>query len=261
MRHDGVAAIDHGGIVAALIEHAHVQRQHGGIEDIALYRALVGADDHHMGFVNVQVLFLAQQRLEHLVVGHHVFKADQRHGVYHAGIMRVEGDDIADAHVDQLLQAHGTIQAFAAGAAMLTAFVQHGHHHGDTLGLAADRADDALEILEMIIRGHGHFLPIHVVMHVMRANIHKDIQIHAAHAFAQHRLALARAKARAVGLYQKSIAVQSGAGIVFFVLKLLQAVPFEQPLVDFFSDFLTARHGDNAKRADRHAGRILLPRC
>ena len=173
--------------------------------------------------------------------------------------MGVEGDDVPDAHIDQLLETQGAVQALAGGAAVLTAFIEHGLDHRDALGLAGDGGDDALEVLEMIVGRHGHFLPVHFIGNVMGAHIHDDVHVQTADALAQHGLAFTRAKARAGALDQEGIAVYTRAGVILLVLHFLQAVPFEQPLIDLFADLLAAGHGDDAKRADWYAGRVLFP--
>ena len=136
MRDDGVAAVHHGGIVAALVEQAHVNAQHRAVEDVAVDGALVGADDHHMVAVDLQIALPAEQGLEDLIAGLYAVKADQGHGVLHTRVVRVEGDDVAHAHLLQLLQRQGAVQAFAAGAAVLAALIEHGHDDVDALGAA-----------------------------------------------------------------------------------------------------------------------------
>lgn len=121
--------------------------------------AFVGADDHHVFPIQLQILILAEQCLQDLVAGADAVEAHQGHGVLNAGVMGVEGDKVAHAQTLQFLQCLRAVQTFAGGAAMLTAFVQEGHNDVDPLGAAADCANDALQILIVIVGRHGHFRP------------------------------------------------------------------------------------------------------
>src|SRR5699024_9617023 len=135
---DGVASVDDAGIIASLIEHAHVQPEHVGDVDGTAHTALIGADDHHVIGVDDEVVLVAQQVLDELIGGLYGFKAMQRNRVLNSGIMGVEGDDVFHAHVHQLLQRDGAVKGFSAGALMLSAFIEIGHDHVDPAGLSAD---------------------------------------------------------------------------------------------------------------------------
>ena len=69
MGHNGIASIDDLGVVAALVEHAHVKSQHVGKIHGAACAALIRADDHHMAAVNLKVCLVLQQILKELVNG------------------------------------------------------------------------------------------------------------------------------------------------------------------------------------------------
>ena len=56
MSHNGVASIHNAGVVPALVEQSHIQPKYGRIEDVPVNGALVGADDHHVLFINLQGL-------------------------------------------------------------------------------------------------------------------------------------------------------------------------------------------------------------
>ena len=178
----------------------------------------------------------------------------------HTGVMRVKGDDIAYAHVLQLLKRQGAIQAFAAGAAVLPPLVEHGHDDADAFGPTADGGDDALEVLIMIVRRHGHRTAIHLIFHVIRADIAQDIDIVAAHAAFDHALSLAGAKARAMCLDQKILPVIAHQREQRRVLqRVLLLVPLHQPAVYLLSEFLAARHRNQPQGTEGHGQQVVVP--
>ena len=56
VRDDRVAAVDHAGVIAALVEHAHVHAHRGAVIDVAVERALVRGNDHHVMLVDAQII-------------------------------------------------------------------------------------------------------------------------------------------------------------------------------------------------------------
>ena len=110
---DGVAAIDHAGVIAALVEHTQVAAQHAGEVHVAAHSTLVGADHDELVLVEADLGVLLEQVLQDLIGGHRIVEAHQRHSVHQAGVMCIEGDDVLDAHGLQLLQGHGAVQALA----------------------------------------------------------------------------------------------------------------------------------------------------
>ena len=54
--------------------------------------------------VDFQILYIAQQTLDELVSRLDGFKAMQRDCVLYSGTMCVEGDNVVNAHLNQLLQ-------------------------------------------------------------------------------------------------------------------------------------------------------------
>ena len=187
------------------------------------------------------------------------FKPDQRNGVGYARIVGIEGNDVGHAVLLQFLQSKGAIQAFAGGTLVLPALVQHRHDNVDALGFAADSGDDALQILEVVVGGHGHFHAVHVKGFVVGAYVDDDVDVVPAHAFFDDALAFAGAEAGAVRLDQEGVTVEPRHRVEFFVLGFLEGVPFFQPSVDLVAHFLAARHGDQAKRP--HGNALQIPLC
>ena len=142
--HDGISAVHHLGVIPALVEHAHVHAQVVGQVHGPVHGALVGADDHQGVLVQADGDPVVEQGLHKLVGGHKVVKAAQGDGVLHPGVVGIEGDDVAHAHLLQLLQGHGAVQGFPLGALVLPALVEEGHDHVDPVGGGHRGGDDPL---------------------------------------------------------------------------------------------------------------------
>ena len=123
MCHNGVAAVHHAGVIAALVEHAQIAAQHTGEVHVAVHGALVGRDDHEVILVEGNVRHMMQQALEHLIGGHNVIEAHQGHSVHYAGVMSIKSDDIVNTHTDKLLKSECAVQRFTTASLVLTAFI------------------------------------------------------------------------------------------------------------------------------------------
>ena len=191
---DGIASVDYPCVVAPLIEHAHVQAQHIGTVDGPGHAALVGAYDHHVVSVYLQVPHMAQQPLDELIGRLHGLEAVEGDGVLDPGVMGVEGDDVVHAHLHQLLQRQRAVQGLPVGALVLAALVQKGHDHRDAPGLAAHGGDDPLQILIVVIGGHVVLLAAQAIGQGIVADIHQQVEVEAADGFQDHPLGLPGAK-------------------------------------------------------------------
>ena len=87
---------------------------------------------------------MQHQTLDELIDRHDGVETVQRDGVLDTGIVCIEGDNIVNAHPDQLLQRDCAVQRLTHGALMLPALVQIRHDDGDPAGFAADSGNDAL---------------------------------------------------------------------------------------------------------------------
>ncbi len=260
MSHDGVAAIDDAGVIAALVEHTHIQPQHGGEEDVPIQRAFVGADDHHVLPIQLQILILAEQSLQNLIAGTDAVKAHQGHGVLNAGVVSVEGDEVAHAQILQILQRLSAVQTFPGGAAVLSDLVQVGHDDVDALGAAADSADDALEILKMIVGRHGHLPAVHLIGFVVGSHVGQNINVISAYSTFDHALALAGAEPGAAGLDEEIVPIGTHQGVKGRVFQgFLLLMPLHQPAVDQLAHFLAAGHGDQAQRSHGSRQKLIIP--
>ena len=233
MGNDGVAAIHHAGVVAALIEHAQIAAQHTGEVHVAVHGALIRADHGKLALIKGEVRVLLQQALQHLIGGHCVIKAHQRHSVLHAGVMSIKSDDVAHTHGLQLLQGHSAVQTFAHHTAMLTAAVQAGHNNRHTVCLAGHCLDQALQVGEVIVRRHVVLVVEQLVGHTVVAGIDHDEDIVAAHRLLHQTLGIATLEAGAVARNNEGLFVNSGS-----------LGPADQMLVDQAGQFLCTGAGD-----------------
>ena len=85
-------------------------------------------------------------------------EADQRDRVHDAGVVGVKGDDIGDTVVGELTECHRAVKGLAGGASVLAALIQEGQDDGNTVSLAADSRNDALDILKIVVRRHAVFV-------------------------------------------------------------------------------------------------------
>ena len=256
MRDDRVAPVHHAGVIAALIEHAQVDAHGRAVIDIAANRALVRGDDHHVVLVDLQVVIGRAHGLEHLIGRHDALKAVERDRVLHARVVRIEGDDVGDAHGDQLLKHQRAVHGLTRGAAMLASLVEHRHDDVDALRLPTDRRDDALEVSVVLVRRHRHIPAVELVRALIRADVADDIQIITAHRIQQHPLAFAGAKARAVRTDQKAIGFRAVEAVQLFVGTVVHLPP-GQVIVNSLAHLLAAAHGDDAQRGNRHHRELL----
>ena len=68
--------------------------------------------------------------------------------------MRIEGDDVVYAHIDQLFKCERTVQRLTAAALMLAAFIKERHDDRNTFSSTDASRDHSFHILEMIVGGH-----------------------------------------------------------------------------------------------------------
>ena len=143
MGNNGVAAIPNAAVITALVEHTQVAAQHAGIVHVAVHGAFIRGNDQEVLLAEVDIRYMVQQALEHLIGGHNVIEAHQGHSVHYAGVMSIKSNNVLNAHGAQLLQSVSAVQAFAADAAMLAAAIQTGHDHADTVRTAGNSLDQA----------------------------------------------------------------------------------------------------------------------
>ena len=176
----------------------------------------------------------------------------------HAGVVRVEGDDVVDAHVvAKLLQRNGAVERFAARALVLPALIQHRHNNGDAPRLAAYRGNGALEVRVVLVRAHGDVVAVHGIGQAVVEHIGDDENVVAAHGFGKRPLPLARAEAREPGVDDVGVALVARKGDAVFVLALLLGAPAHNVTVNLFGELLAAGQSHDAERAVRDVGKIL----
>ena len=258
MGQNGIAAVYDAGVIAALVEHAHVEPQHIGQIDRAGHAALVRADDQHMVAVHLQPRGVLQKSLDELVGRGDGLKAVKGNRVLDAGIVGLEGNDVFHAHVHQLLQSHGAVEGFPGAALVLAAFIQIGHDNRQTAGLAADSRDDALQILEMIVGRHVVRVAVKLVGQAVIADIHHQVQIVSADGIVDGALGLSGSEPGRVRRDQIRVALISGEGDIGFVLQIAAVAPFYKVIVDLAAEVLAAFQWDQSERTDRNGFQYAL---
>jgi len=105
--------------------------------------------------VDLQTRCAVQKALDQLISRSHGLKAVKGYSVLDTGIVRLEGDNVLNAHGNQLLQGQRAVQRLSGAPLMLAALIEVGHNYGDTAGLSSAMSGDAPQILGMGVPGHG----------------------------------------------------------------------------------------------------------
>lgn len=249
MSYNGIAAIDDGRVVAAFVEHSHINAQIVGDVDCAAHAAFIGADYHEMIAVYRKIRFIAQQAFDKLICRLYRFKAVQGDCILDPGIVSIESNDVFHTHVNQFLQSQGTVQRFPAGAAVLAALVEEGHDHVNAARFSAYCCDDPLQILEVIVRGHMVGMPAERVGQTVIADINQNIDVIAPDGFQDRSLGFAGAEAGSFAADQIGIPLVSVKKQGAFMLQFPFLSPLDQEIIHFLPQGGAAVHSDNAQAA------------
>ena len=187
---DGVTSVYPSGIIQPFVIHSHIHTKDVGQIDGASHASLIRTDDHKVLVVNAEPVFVIQKRLDELVRWLNSFKAMEGSGILYTGIVSVKGDNVFNAHAGKLLQGCCAVQGLTAHTFALTALVQIGHNDVDPAGFSADSADNALEILEVIVRRHQVGKAADAVSKAVIAHIYHQIDIVSPDGFRDNRFAL-----------------------------------------------------------------------
>ncbi len=200
-----------------------------------------------------------QKSLDELIRGGEIVKAVQRDGILHPGIVGIEGDEIADAHVTQLPQGKGAVQGLPAAPFVLPALIEEGHDDIDSVGLAVAGGDDALQVLVMIVRGHMVRVAVHIVCNAVVADIYQQKQVFAADGLTEEGLSLpASETGRLYGgqVVLFDIALEGGVCLDFVVMD--SSAEFHEIVVDSLTHLPGGRQRDNLQRGNGHGVLKLL---
>ena len=181
MRKDRISAADQARVIPALIEHADIEAHHVCKVDCSAHTARVRTDDHHVLGIHLEFRLRLEEGLDELVDGLHGLKALQRNRVLHARVMRVKGQNVIDAHVDELVECQRTVQGLAAASPVHTALVEEGHDYVDAARLTCRRRDDALQVRKVIVRRHVVRHAAERIGQAVVTDIHHEEEILAAH--------------------------------------------------------------------------------
>ena len=91
----------------------------------------------------------------------------------------VDGGMVGEAL--ELLKSMRGVERLPGASLVLPAAVKNGHNDGDPLRFAADRGDDALEILIVFVRGHHYVLTEHFVLAAVVVYVNDNEKILAAY--------------------------------------------------------------------------------
>ena len=215
-----VHTVDDDREIAALVEHTEVEPEQRRIEHTSAHCALIGRNDHQLIAGERNFGKRLDQCLDHLIGRADVVKAAERNGVLNLGVVRIKSDDVGHAHIGQLLERQCTVERFACGAVVLSALIEHRHDDRDSSRLAADGADDALEILIVVVRAHRDSHAVHLVGHAVVEHVADDIHVSAAHGLVNQPLCLARTETGAVCLCDVGLILHMTAPVLDVVVYL-----------------------------------------
>ena len=135
---------------------------------------------------------IGAESLNELIGGLNAFKALFGNGILNSGIVSVKCDHIIHTVVVAEISEHiGAVKRFSACAFMLPAFIEHGHKHGDPLGLAFYRAQSALEIGIVIVGAVALIDAVHFICNTVVEGIYQDKNIIASDGFLDNAFSLA----------------------------------------------------------------------
>ena len=174
---DGILAVYDDGIISSFIEHTCVRADDVGKIDCAVQCAFIGGDDHDVVLVDDQVVHGVHQRLHKLVRGCEVAEVHEGVDILDPGVVGVEGDEVLDAQITELLVHDRGVKRLAPASLVLAALIQERHDDIDAPRLAVDGSDHSLEILEMIVRRHMVDKTVHLIGNGMVCDIYKYIDI------------------------------------------------------------------------------------
>ena len=175
--------------------------------------------------------------------------------------MCIEGNDIFDAHMDQILQCLRTVQRLTSVSAGLAAFIQVRHDDVDPSGLAADGGNHPLQIQKMIVRGHMVRFAAHLVGETVIADVDQNIQIFTADRVVDDSLAFPASESRILRADQVVV-----PGISFKLREGLVPViplgpPFYDVIVHLAAELFARLQSNNPEVADRKRFTISLCGC
>ena len=75
MSNDGVAPVNHSGVITSFIEHTHIEAKHVCHIDSTAHTAFIRANHHHVIGIELQILYIFQKTFDKLIGGLYRFKA------------------------------------------------------------------------------------------------------------------------------------------------------------------------------------------
>ena len=154
--------------------------------------------------------------------------------------MGIEGDDVLYTHIHQLLQSQCAVQRFTGGASVLSALIEEGHDHVDTLCFSTGSSNDTLQILIMVIGRHMVDLTTHFVGQAVVCDIKHDIEIISADGLLDRSFCLSVSETGQRVVNQVAVTLIALECNVIRVKLLPAGAPFYELLIHFLAKFLAA---------------------
>ena len=192
-----------------------------------------------MILVDDEVGEILEHCLEHLIARHYVVEAHQRNRVAYSGVVRVNGNDVLNAHSLHLLECNSAVQGLTVASSVLTAAVEQRHDYVDTVRLTACSLDYSHQIHVVIVRGHAVLLVEKLVFAAVVSYVNKYKQILTANGALDESLCVAGLESRALALDH-----------VIIVLHAVPVCPSLEITVDLCAQLLRAVHADKSERGN-----------
>ena len=110
MRDNRIFAVHDPGIIPALVEHAGVGADDRGKINCTSHCALVRTDNRDVIPIDGEIRDSQHQGAEKLVGRKEIIKVGERRDALNPRIMGIKGDEIVNAHIDQLAEHQCTVQ-------------------------------------------------------------------------------------------------------------------------------------------------------
>ena len=110
MRDNRIFAVHDPGIIPALVKHAGVGTDDRGKINCPSHCALVRTDNRDVIPIDGEIRDSQHQGTEKLVGRKEIIKVSERRDALDPGVMGVKGNEIVDAHINQLAEHQRTVQ-------------------------------------------------------------------------------------------------------------------------------------------------------
>ena len=160
-----------------------------------------------MILIHLEVIYILEQSLQHLICGDYIIKAHQRNCVAYSGVVSVKRNDIGNAHILKLLKRYSTVKRLSVVSSVLSSAVKYRCDNVDTVSLTADSLYDTLEVLEVIVGRHTVHSAEQWIFKAVVAKIGNNINIITSYSVLDKSLTVTGRKSGAFILNEKIIII------------------------------------------------------